>query len=293
MIPSKIKSLFFEKYSHWGIGIVNEPISVFLKRKPKVKWLSPKTKEFFWADPFGIYFKKKLYIFAEHYDHKFKKGEIVCLDGSEMSRVLKSPVHCSYPYLIQSEKSIFCLPESNMANEAVLYEAEDFPNKWRVASVLVKGERVVDPTLFFHKGYWWLFYTRGEDPHRALYAQYSKKLTGPYIPHALNPLKKDSGSSRPAGTPFVHEGVLYRPAQDCRKSYGGGIVINKILSLTPKTFNEKIVKTIEPYNNSPYPDGIHTLSQVGDRTLVDGKRNLYRLRGPWAILKILKRALWR
>ena len=292
MFPTKLKSLFFEAYSHWGIGLVDEPISAFLKKKPKVKWISPATKKSFLADPFGVFYKKKLFIFAEHYIQDKKRGEIVCLQGLKMHSALKINVHASYPYLLQDGGRFFCIPESNLANEAVLYEALDFPNKWKKKAVLIHGERVVDPTLFRHKGLWWIFYTRGDDPHRKLYARYSKNLEGPYKAHALMPLKNDIRSSRPAGTPFVHGGVLYRPAQDCEKSYGSRLVLNKIKMLSPKEFEEELVQIIEPYLDSPYPDGIHTLSKVGEQTLVDGKRTLYRLRGPFEVLRILKKTLW-
>ena len=94
-------------------------------------------------------------------------------------------------------------------------------------------------------------------------------------PHALNPVKMDVRSARPAGTPFIHKGVLYRPAQDCSNAYGGRIAINRVNRLTATEFDEETVKFIEPFIDGPFPDGIHTLSAVGDITLVDGKRERF------------------
>jgi hypothetical protein len=40
--------------------------------------------------------------------------------------------------------------------------------------------------------------------------------------------------------------------------------------LTPRLFSERAVGTVRPRPGSPYPDGLHTLSSVGRRTLIDG-----------------------
>ena len=96
-----------------------------------------------------------------------------------------------------------------------------------------------------------------------------------FSPHAANPVKLDVRSARPAGTPFVHNGHLYRPAQDCSGSYGGKTVINRVIRLTPTEFEEEQVAVIKPYKNSPYPDGIHTISVAGNMTIIDGAKKVF------------------
>ena len=49
-------------------------------------------------------------------------------------------------------------------------------------------------------------------------------------------------------------------------------MINRIRRLTPSEFEEEPVASVEPDKSGPYPEGLHTLSKVGDFTLVDGKR---------------------
>jgi len=88
----------------------------------------------------------------------------------------------------------------------------------------------------------------------------------------MNPVKCDVRSSRPGGTPFVHDGALYRPAQDSSKSYGGALTINRITSLSQDEFREEPRVHLEPFRDSPYPDGLHTLSAAGSITVLDGKR---------------------
>ena len=71
----------------------------------------------------------------------------------------------------------------------------------------------------------------------------------------------------------MHEGSLYRPAQDCSEDYGSGVVINKVTTLTTESFKEEATAVINPFE--AYPDGIHTLSAVDGISLLDGKRYRY------------------
>ena len=73
----------------------------------------------------------------------------------------------------------------------------------------------------------------------------------------------------------MHDGCLYRPAQDCSRTYGRRVILNRITRLTPKVFKEEPEVVIEPYADSDYPHGIHTLSAAGGITLVDGKRLVF------------------
>ncbi len=105
-----------------------------------------------------------------------------------------------------------------------------------------------------------------------LFVFHAADLHGPWMPHALNPVKCDLRSSRPAGTPFIGEdGALYRPAQDCSRVYGGAVAVNRVTRLTPHEFEEVITTHLRPDLEGPCPDGLHTLSAAGDLTLVDGK----------------------
>ena len=162
-----------------------------------------------------------------------------------------------------------------MSGELVLYEATGPPFAWQPVDVLLK-EAVLDPTLLQYEGYWWLFGTmRGYYADAKLFLWYAERLAGPWQRHPACPVKCDVRSSRPAGKPFFHEGALYRPAQDCSQVYGGALAINRVLSLTPREFREETVTWIQPASDGPYPHGTHTLAAWGDRTLVDGKRQVF------------------
>ena len=113
-------------------------------------------------------------------------------------------------------------------------------------------------------------------------------LLGPWEPHPGNPLKADVRSSRPAGTPFVHAGETYRPAQDSAAGYGSAVVLNRVTRLTTTQYAEEPVARFAPPPGSPYPHGAHTLAAAGEVTAVDGKRRVVALRvvGPRVLHKL-------
>ena len=158
----------------------------------------------------------------------------------------------------------------------MLFRAESFPTRWIKVATLLKDVAAIDSTLFQYEGRWWLACTDQEqEEHLRLFLWHAPDLHGPWTPHTGNPVKTDVRSARPAGTPFVHEGVLYRPAQDCSTGYGAAVVFNRVLKLTPTEFSETPVARFAPDARGPFPDGTHTVSAVGDVTLIDGKRYLF------------------
>lgn len=268
---------------HWNVGIVDRPIESFLDEPgsesgmPEVDWL-PKRPQFM-ADPFGVQIDGRLHLLVEEYDYASGKGVISSIRrgdepvfGPERT-VLNLPFHMSYPYLLRHEGEIYCIPETYQAKEVALYKAIRFPNEWEKAATLIEGFQAVDATPFRHAGRWWLLCTdeqTGWNSH--LYIWHADELLGPWRPHEMNPVKMDVRSARPAGTPFYSRGELFRPAQDCSRTYGGAVVLNRIRTLTTKEFDEEPVKRLAPDPRGPYRDGLHTLSAAGGLTLIDSKR---------------------
>jgi hypothetical protein len=269
-------------YAHetWNIGLVYEPISTFAEGEAThtIHWLSPPSNDRYYADPFGLERNGSLYILCEEFDYRSNKGRIISIEMKQKKyestpRVaMEFPFHTSYPYLIESRGEIYCIPETARAMEIALYRSVDFPCRWEKVSTLVPRFPARDATVFEHNGLWWLTCS-GSPTTPDLYAWYSSDLLGPWVPHPSNPVKKDPSSSRPAGTPFVCDGILYRPAQDCSRTYGGRIILNRVRVLTTDAFKEDSATVIEPNVSGPYPHGLHTISAAGDVTLIDGKRN--------------------
>jgi len=269
----------------WNIGIVNERISVFLEcdAKPAIRWLGPPREGKFLADPFAIVRNETVYILCEEVDSRVGKGRIACVQlsngiiPSDPKVVIEQPVHMSYPYLVEHRGSVYCIPETYQAREISLYKAQEFPWKWTKCTSLVRNFAGVDATVFQFQDRWWLTCTNEDvGSTKKLFVWYAPDLLGPWKPHSANPVKTDVRSSRPAGTPFMYKGHLYRPAQDCSRVYGGRVVLNRLEELTPTEFKEEPEAVIEPRPDSSYPDGLHTVSAAGDITLLDGKRYVPR-----------------
>jgi hypothetical protein len=274
------------QFDQWNVGIVREPIASFVGlggRRPDVRWLPSRPRRETIADPFGVLRDGRLTILCEYLDLRHGRGVITALSDPDSARLTlvsigpEPPVHLSFPFLFETDGQVYCVPECHEAGEVALYAADSFPDRWVKVATLLEHTAVVDPTVFRHGGYWWLA-AAGlgmRSPSADLYLWYSRSVLGPWQPHPGNPVKTDVRSTRPAGTPFTVDGILYRPTMDCTETYGGRVIVNRVLTLTPIAFREEVAATVEPDARGPYPDGLHTLSAVGDLTLIDGKRLVF------------------
>lgn len=264
----------------WSVGVADAPIGELLHgAMPPIRWLPEHGRSRYLADPFAVDRGGSLVSLVEDYDYRTHRGviSVVPLDDVRPPKtVIDAGVHASYPYLFAAEGDMWCMPETYQAGEVRLYRAVDFPTAWEHVATPLSGMAALDATVVAHDGRWWLFCTdHASGPNTKLRIWHAPALTGPWEPHPLNPVKTDVRSSRPAGTPFVVDGVLYRPAQDGSVSYGGSITINRVDVLTPDAFSEEAVARVTPPAEGRYRDGIHTLCAVGDRTVVDGRRDTF------------------
>jgi hypothetical protein len=282
----RLPNLFFD--DSWNVAIVDAPIHSFLAGSADVSasWFPNQDAGTYLADPMGAVSGDDAVVLCESYDFKSEIGSIVKLgwDGNawqpSVVPAIPSRFHSSYPYLFEADGRIYCVPESNQAEEIALFEATEGAAAFRRVRTLLTGVRYVDPTIFRHDGLWWLFCSDtmlGEHTH--LLAFFAADLAAEWRPHPLNPLKIDVRSARPAGTPFVHEVRLYRPSQNCAKTYGGGVTICEITRLSATEFAEVPVAELQPLRSSVYRSGFHTLSRFGERTLIDGKRRIFTANG--------------
>jgi hypothetical protein len=297
MAAAAWRALF--RHDQWNVGILDRPLAdvLTLEVATGVRWLPPTAREEFRADPFGAVVAGRPLILCEHYSYRDNLGYIVALDeagqpqgGARVRIGPEPPVHLSYPFLVECDGQTFCLPESSAAHEVCLYVPETLPGHWRRAAVLIGGRDLVDATVFEHAGRWWLAASEVADKgaNSELHLWHAEALTGPWNPHPGNPVKIDVRSARPAGPPFRVDGVLYRPAQDCSTTYGARVVVNRVLTLTPDEFREEVAAVLNPDPRGAYPDGLHTVSTLGGRTLIDGKRRVFV---PAEFLRMMRRYL--
>lgn len=272
---------FLLREQRWAIGIIPAPIHALLGPGPlpAARWIETGDSLHSLADPFVACTGEKLTLLAERIEHRTGLGRIVALQvctGTASllglpEEVIAPPNHIAYPYVVHHDGETYCIPDTAITGRVDLYRATSGTGDWVLETTLIDNVHALDPTIFQHEGLWWLLCTDGVSGAQTnLLGWCAEALHGPWLPHPANPLKIDVRSSRPAGTPFIHEGTLYRPAQDCSQTYGGGITINRVLRLTPTEFREEPVASIHPFAGS-YDQGIHTVCAAGNVTVIDGK----------------------
>ena len=275
LILSKINFLF-KKKTRWTIhygklkNIKNIKNLNSFSKLNFIKILPYKYTE--WADPFVYKYKDKTYIFFENNSLINKKakisyGEIYKNKFIFKGDILKKKYHLSYPFTFNDNKNFYLMPESSEILKLCIYKSKKFPKKWKLFKTFFNGEKVFDSTLYNYKNSKWLLINKGcnlfSDMNNFLYAY---KIIGNFkklIPHNLNPISKDSTSSRNAG--FINLDNTKKtnnivPFQlNFSNIYGAGIIIKNIQINNLEHYKEKIIKKISR-NKFPSSDGLHHFS---------------------------------
>lgn len=267
---------------HWNVAIVDQPLESLLKNDPKdAQWLPRQPAHLFRADAFGFLDEDRAVILYEQFNQHTQRGEIHAqIDGKEVGAVLPTDeYHRSYPFVFKYASETYCIPESHERHSIDLFKWHSADGRFKWERTLVKDASLTDPTLCEIEGTWWLFCTPREWSNTALCLYYAHTPFGPFEAHANNPVKWDIRSARPGGQLFQVDGSWYRPAQDCSKSYGSRLVLQRIAHISQQDYREEHVRDISPL--APYDSGLHTASRFGNKTLIDGK--VYRF--SWAQCK--------
>jgi hypothetical protein len=271
----------------WNVGIIPVSSSEFFHpgnfEIPEPTWLKINTKKsVYHADSFGFANADHFHILCEEYDYSSAKGIIVSMQIDRQTHsvlrktvALEKDYHLAYPFLFKSGDTYYCIPENSVGGNVDLYHFNILSGKLEFEHTLIENLKAVDPSLFFHKGYWWLFFTDKVATNERLHIWYSESMEGPYLPHANNPVKVDIRSSRPAGNPFLLDGKLFRPTQDCSVRSGRRICINQVVKLSPTEFAETEYAILNPGFRSEFRDGMHTFSVTDGAVIIDGKRECF------------------
>jgi hypothetical protein len=243
----------------------------------------------YYADPFLLQRDGRIFLFVEEYVYAERRGSIAMAEvvGDHLVStpvpVLSRPYHLSYPHVFEADGEILMIPETGENRTLELYRATEFPLKWELVKVLMKDGVYSDATPLFHQGRWWLFVTvdvTGNATQDELSIFHSDAITGPWVPHATNPVKSDSRSSRCGGRIIKYGDRLFRPAQDCDRHYGNGLVWFEITELTPTCFSERKVLSWSARSDLG-AIGLHSFDELGGIQAIDfqhsvGKRTARR-----------------
>lgn len=241
----------------------------------------PLTPGSFFADPFVIRQNDLYYVFFEEFIYSKDKGHISLLVINQKNQVsspkliLDKPYHMSYPFVFSHSGNFYMVPETSSDKTVQLYKAKAFPDEWEFVMNLMENRQLIDVTLLFENGKWWLFALEQDDnpaisANDQLFLFYSDDLfSSNWIPHPQNPVATHINNCRPAGRLFKYNSKLYRPAQNnASRRYGAGLKINEVILLNEKEYVEKEASAIE--NTVHGLQACHHIDFAENMIIIDG-----------------------
>ena len=235
------------------------------------------------ADPFMVKEGGTWYMFLEILNTNTEQGDLgvaTSTDGVKWTYkqvVLDEDFHLSYPQVFKWEGKYYMLPESFRDRSVRLYEATEFPNKWKLVTKVIDGAKLLDTSILRYNDRWWLFTSTHSNDTLLLY--HSVKLTGPYVKHTQNPIICGDGNiARPGGRVILRDGKPVRFPQDDEPEYGTAVLAYEILEMTPTTYRERQLGTeaiLKPSGSGWNAAGMHHIDahRGGDNqwiAVVDG-----------------------
>lgn len=187
--------------------------------------------------------------------------------------------HASYPLVVNARGSRYILPEIASQAAPTLFELDEDGRTVRRCLPLAGLEdvRVIDPTLFHHKGTWFLFGGLPATCANQLGLWSSSDLNGPYELHPDSPVCLDVRGARMAGPILVEGDNLFRFGQDNSRNYGGAVTVYRIVNLTRGRYSEREVGSVSFADSW----GPHTVSLTDRGVWVDYYRESWSLLAGW------------
>jgi hypothetical protein len=232
-----------------------------------------------YADPFVLRHGADTFVFLEELLHRTGRGRLAVgrLEGDgellAVAPILPCEHHTSYPYVFRHDGRLFLIPESGETGRVTLFAATRPPADWEPVASLVDGVAAVDATVHAHDGLLWMWLTVGDETFLYL----SDRLEAGWTPHPCSPVVSDARTARPAGRPFVHRGRLIRPAQNGAERYGGRVVFNEVVTLTPEAYRERPCGSLGPDWAGRANLAAHTYTFDGEWEATDGLHTFARL----------------
>lgn len=230
-----------------------------------------------WADPFLVERGSTCFLYFEDFDHETGYASIKVAEV-QPDCTLSPPVtaldlgyHLSFPFVFEHEGEMFMLPESIANGTLTLYRARRFPEDWVQEKVLFRGN-AADTTFWQEGGRYYFFTTLHDRDDRGVKTLLfvTDSLTGEWRLHPWNPVSSDVRHARNAGAIFRRGERLFRPTQNGGPSYGYGLNLEEIVTLSDARYQERPWCAVGP-EALPFPAmGVHTYNLAGDLEVIDG-----------------------
>lgn len=271
--------------SAWNIGFVEDDIQHVIQGDSlDVHWMKHRYKDRWFADPFILDVDDtNITLLVEEFGYSLKKGRIAKLVVDrkdyvlkEMKIVLEEAWHLSFPFILRKNDKIYIIPESCRAKTTAVYEYDlttDSMTKNNDLSHLPLTDATI---LSWDNKKHYLISTKLPSPNESILYLFNFDYDNMTIDN--EPIQKalfDGKVARNAGESFSIDGQYYRPAQDCNKSYGNGIVIQQIESVGDHLLFSKVKTFFSTYKKMDL--GYHTLNMRNGLIVIDGHGHRRRL----------------
>jgi hypothetical protein len=278
-IIKKIKKYLYGRYCHenWNIGFINAGVQEALNSDSwNIFWLKHNYQDRFFADPFILEVNdKNIIVLVEEFYYPDNKGRIAKLTVDRESfslvkndLVLELETHLSFPVIFRRDDKIWLYPENSAAGKLTLYQFDVINNKV-IPVLILNAEPLTDAVITERFGKPCLFTTKLPNDSGSILSIYKAKQWNSAFELSQTIQFKEK-IARNAGNIFEFEDMILRPAQDCNKGYGKGLVFQTINYENGK-FSFTEYKRFYP-TSKKYNKGLHTfnLSETKNIIVVDG-----------------------
>lgn len=291
----KSRLLKYLNNQNWNIGFTTTTPQELVKQKQlgRVEWLKHPYKDRFFADPFIFSANdKEIVVFVEELKFGKPVGRLAELIVDAKSKrlirkytLLELDTHLSYPAIIRQGNDVLVCPENGASGKLSLYKYNSKTHKLEFISVILE-ESLADATIQQVGDNFYMFATKVPNTQGDLFLYQSTRFDGDYQEVGL--ISNGRENARPAGDLFEVEGVLYRPAQNCSKGYGGATEVMQVTKCEDGCFEEKHLFSLSP-TSFRYNLGLHTLNFHENIGVIDGYGYLYPIMG--RLLHFVRRVL--
>lgn len=279
----------------WNIGFCEQTPEDLVrdKRLKEVRWLKHSYRDRWFADPFILKVtNEEIIVFVEECPVENPKG-IICelvIDRRTMRLkeryvLLELDTHLSYPAIIRHKGKVYVYPENGASGKLNIYEYNS-EKHLLVNPVCILNEAVADATIVEQNGCCYMSATKFPKTQRGAYLFVSESLFGPFRQVEAEPYQTNKACSRQGGNWFEAYGSIYRPAQNCKVRYGGGLSI--MYSDLRGAISEKQICQLGAVKGR-YSLGLHTLNFNDGLCVIDGYGYYYPVLGElyYALRKLI------
>lgn len=258
-----------ERYLYWttfkwivGIADFDKEAIFDPDRRLKIHWIKNTPKNSWFADPFILKVSNNhIYILVEELFYSNNKGRISKLIVNrhnwkleQVIPVIDLSTHLSFPAYYRENGKVYIYPESTKTGKLTLYEYDENTGNAVPVKVL-SNYPLADAVIMNYKERETILATTSPGDNGKVLDFYDCN------DNSATPVSKirfKTNVARNAGLPFIIDGRIIRPAQDCSKSYGSCVVLQEMIHKDNVLEFNEIKRFYSPLFN--YREAFHTFN---------------------------------